>query len=94
MRILFVFDSVEAPAAANPRLGRRLAEPLAAMGHQVEILELWDGAHAPPAVPGCVTHDLPFADEAAMNRALENWRLTRRHFRRRCGSLPCMPPAG
>lgn len=72
MRILFVFDSVEAPAAANPRLGRRLAETLAAMGHQVEILELWDGAHAPPAVPGCVTHDLPFADEAAMNRALEN----------------------
>ena len=72
MRILFVFDSVEAPAAANPRLGRRLAEALASLGHQVELLELWDGTHAPPAVAGCVTHDLPFADEAAMNRALEN----------------------
>ena len=33
MRILFVFDSVEAPAAANPRLGRRLAEALASLGH-------------------------------------------------------------
>lgn len=72
MRILFVLDSVEAPAAANPRLGRRLAEALAALGQEVEILELWDGTHAPPAVPGCVTHSLPFADEAAMNRALEN----------------------
>ncbi len=72
MRILFVFDSVEAPAAANPRLGRRLAEALASLGHQVELLELWDGTHAPPAVAGCVTHSLPFADEAAMNRALEN----------------------
>ncbi len=72
MRILFVFDSVEAPAAANPRLGRRLAETLAALGHTVELLELWDGTHTPPAAAGCVTHDLPFADEAAMNRALEN----------------------
>lgn len=72
MRILFVFDSVEAPAAANPRLGRRLAEALSAAGHEVEVLELWDGTHAPPAVAGCVTHTLPFADEAAMNRALEN----------------------
>lgn len=72
MRILFVLDSVEAPAAANPRLGRRLAEALALQGHTVELLELWDGTHAPPAVPGCVTHALPFGDEAAMNRALEN----------------------
>lgn len=72
MRILFVFDSVEAPAAANPRLGRRLAAALAGMGQEVEILELWDGTHAPPPAAGCVTHSLPFADEAAMNRALEN----------------------
>ena len=29
MRILLILDSVEFPAAANPQLGRRLAETLA-----------------------------------------------------------------
>ena len=38
MRILLILDSVEFPAAANPQLGRRLAETLAEMGHEVEIL--------------------------------------------------------
>ena len=40
MRFLFVLDSVEAPAAANPRLGRRLAAALAGAGHAVTLLEL------------------------------------------------------
>ena len=53
MRLLFVLDAVEAPAAANPRLGRRLAGALAAAGHDVTVLELWDGCTPPPAVPGC-----------------------------------------
>lgn len=71
MRFLFVLDSVEAPAAANPRLGRRLAAALATLGHAVTLLELWDGHTPPPAVPGCRTEALAFADEAAMERALE-----------------------
>ena len=71
MRFLFVLDSVEAPAAANPRLGRRLAAALAGAGHAVTLLELWDGQTPPPAVPGCRTEALAFADEAAMERALE-----------------------
>lgn len=72
MRILFVLDSVEAPAAANPRLGRRLAAALAQIGHSVTVLELWDGAHTPPKTPGCRAVLLPFSDEAAMEAALEH----------------------
>ena len=72
MRILFVLDSVEAPAAANPRLGRRLAAALAQIGHSVTVLELWDGAHTPPETPGCRAVLLPFSDEAAMEAALEH----------------------
>lgn len=72
MRILFVLDSVEAPAAANPRLGRTLAEALAKAGWDVTLLELFDGTHTPPPVPGCRTVLLPFADEAAMEQALEH----------------------
>ena len=72
MRILFVLDSVEAPAAANPRLGRRLAAALAAAGQEVHLLELWDGETPPPAAAGLPRHQLAFADERQMNRALEN----------------------
>ena len=71
MRLLFVLDAVEAPAAANPRLGRRLAAALAAAGHDVTVLELWDGRTPPPAVPGCAQQALAFAGEAAMEKALE-----------------------
>lgn len=71
MRLLFVLDAVEAPAAANPRLGRRLAGALAAAGHDVTVLELWDGRTPPPAVPGCAQQALAFAGEAAMEKALE-----------------------
>ena len=71
MRLLFILDAVEAPAAANPRLGRRLAGALAAAGHDVTVLELWDGRTPPPAVPGCAQQALAFAGEAAMEKALE-----------------------
>lgn len=78
MRFLLIVDSVEAPQAVNPELGRRLAAELAALGHQVHLLELWDGETPPPAPAGAgtpngvVLHDLAFADERMMNRALEN----------------------
>lgn len=72
MRFLFVLDSVENPAAANPRLGRRLAAQVAARGHEVHLLELWDGETPPPAEKDTIPHLLPFADERRMNRALEN----------------------
>lgn len=71
MRLLFILDAVEIPAAANPRLGRRLAAALAAVGHEVTVLELWNGSDAPPPVPGCRQEALAFADEAAMEAALE-----------------------
>ncbi|WP_294499771.1 glycosyltransferase [uncultured Gemmiger sp.] len=78
MRFLFVVDSVESPLAVNPELGRRLAACLAELGHQVHLLELWDGQTPPPAPAGAgtpngvVLHDLPFPDERLMNQALEN----------------------
>lgn len=72
MRFLFVLDSVENPAAANPRLGRRLAAQLIGKGHEVHLLELWDGETPPPALEGATIHSLPFSDERRMNRALEN----------------------
>lgn len=72
MRFLFILDSVEAPAAVNPQLGRRLAAELADLGHTVHLLELWDGQTPPPLTPGTQAHDLPFADERLMNTALEN----------------------
>lgn len=72
MKILFLLDSVEAPAAVNPQLGRRLACALAAQGHEVHLLELWDGETPPPAAAGTARHTLAFADERLMNRALEN----------------------
>ena len=78
MRFLLIVDSVESPQAVNPELGRRLAAELAEQGHQVHLLELWDGETPPPAPAGAgtpngvVLHDLAFADERMMNRALEN----------------------
>lgn len=71
MHLLFVLDSVEAPAAPNPRFGRRLAAGLAAAGHDVDVLELWDGRTAPPPAPGCAVHSLAFGDEAAMEGILQ-----------------------
>ena len=75
MRVLLILDSVEFPAAANPQLGRRLAATLAEMGHEVHLLELWDGQTPPPAVVGVPQHTLAFPDERLMNRALENLSL-------------------
>lgn len=73
MKFLFVLDSVEAPQAVNPQLGRRLAAQLAKMGHAVHLLELWDGEVPPPApAEGVVLHTLAFGDERRMNQALEN----------------------
>ena len=72
MRVLLILDSVEFPAAANPQLGRRLAATLAEMGHEVHLLELWDGQTPPPAAAGVPQHTLAFPDERLMNRALEN----------------------
>ena len=49
MRILFVLDRVENPASANAQLACRLAEQLLAQGHEIHLLELWDGENPPPA---------------------------------------------
>lgn len=72
MRLLFVLDGVEAPASVNLQLGQRLAAELAGRGHEVHLLELWDGIHAPPAAPSVRQHRLAFTDEYWMNTALEN----------------------
>jgi len=73
MRFLFVLDSVENPASANAQLGRRLAGELAARGHAVQLLELWDGLHPLPDCP-LPRRALAFGDERLMNDALENGR--------------------
>lgn len=73
MRLLLVLDRVENAASANALLGRRLGEALHALGHEVHLLELWDGETPPSAVPvGLVLHTEAFLDELRMNRALEN----------------------
>lgn len=73
MRILFVLDRVENPASANAQLACRLAAQLLAQGHEIHLLELWDGENPPPAPPaGASQHTLAFADERLMNHALEN----------------------
>lgn len=94
MKFLFVLDSVEAPHAVNPQLGRRLAGQLAAMGHTVHLLELWDGETPPPAPPPGVTlHTAAFADERLMNQALENGRKTGSPIPLRLARLACRPAA-
>ena len=56
MRILFVLDRVENPASANAQLACRLAEQLLAQGHEIHLLELWDGENPPPAPGPASTH--------------------------------------
>lgn len=108
MRILFILDSVENPTSANVLMAQRLAGVLCAAGHTVHLLELWDGLHSQPELPGCTVHCLAFADERLMNAALENgrsggspfrcgWRgfaATPRRWRRRSASWCCTPRAG
>ena len=72
MRFLFVVDSVENPAAANPRLARVLGAALAVRGAVVHYLELWDGRAETRPPAAATSHPLPFADERLMNEALEN----------------------
>ena len=73
MRFLFILDRVENPASANALLGRRLAAELQAAGHEIHLLELWDGQTPCPAAPqGMTLHTLAFADERLMNETLEN----------------------
>ena len=74
MRILFILDSVENPTSANVLMAQRLAGVLCVAGHTVHLLELWDGLHPQPELPGCTVHCLAFADERLMNAALENGR--------------------
>lgn len=75
MLFLFVLDRVENAASANALLGRRLAAAVAAAGHRVHLLELWDGETPPPPLPDAAPlHTLPFADERLMNELLENGR--------------------
>lgn len=74
MRFLFVLDRVENPASANALLGRELAAALRSQGHEIHLLELTDGLHAPPPVTDVPLYQLPFADERKMNEALENGR--------------------
>ena len=62
MRILFILDSVENPTSANVLMAQRLAGVLCAAGHTVHLLELWDGLHPQPELPGCTVHCLAFAD--------------------------------
>lgn len=71
MKLLFILDTVEFPLAPTPALARRVAGLLAQRGHQVHLLELWDGQTPPPDAPGCTSHLLAFADERRMNEALE-----------------------
>jgi len=75
MRILFILDSVENPTSANVLMAQRLAGVLCVAGHTVHLLELWDGLHPQPELPGCTVHCLAFADERLMNAALENGEL-------------------
>ena len=73
MKLLFLVDQVDYPFAPNPVLARRTAGQLAAMGHMVHLLELYDGQTLPPDPPeGCRAFLLPFADERKMNQALEH----------------------
>ena len=99
MRILFILDSVENSTSANVLMAQRLAGVLCAAGHTVHLLELWDGLHPQPELPGCTVHCLAFADERLMNAALENGRsggspIPVRLARRRSASWCCTPRAG
>lgn len=75
MNLLFIIDQVDYPGAINPILARRAAGELAAMGHQVELLELWDGVTPLPLLEsGLTRHTLECPDEYLMNEALEHGR--------------------
>lgn len=72
MKLLFVLDAVDYPGAVNPRLAKAVAAVLTAGGHRVDLLQLWDGLHAPGGAAGCRSLLLKFADERRMNEALEH----------------------
>lgn len=75
MRLLFITDQVDYPGAINPILARRVAGELAAMGHTVELLELWDGVTPLPDVgSNVIRYTLECLDEYQMNEALEHGR--------------------
>ena len=93
MRILFILDSVENPTSANVLMAQRLAGVLCAAGHTVHLLELWDGLHPQPELPGCTVHCLAFADERLMNAALENGRNGGSPIPVRLARLCCHPTA-
>lgn len=93
MKLLFILDTVEFPLAPTPALARRVACLLAARGHAVHILELWDGETPPPEAAGCRQHRLAFADERRMNRALEFGRRGGTPVPRRLLRLAARPDA-
>ena len=93
MRILFILDSVENSTSANVLMAQRLAGVLCAAGHTVHLLELWDGLHPQPELPGCTVHRLAFADECLMNAALENGRSGGSPIPVRLARLCCHPTA-
>ena len=74
MKLLFILDSVEFSLAPTPALARRVAGLLAGKGHEIHLLELWDGENPAPAEKGCTAHPLSFCDERIMNQILENGR--------------------
>lgn len=94
MRILFILDNVENPTSANVLMAQRLAGVLCAAGHTVHLLELWDGLHPQPELPGCTVHCLAFADERLMNAALENGRSGGSPIPVRLARLCCHPTGG
>ena len=97
MKLLFLVDQVDYPFAPNPVLARRTAGQLAAMGHMVHLLELYDGQTLPPDPPeGCRAFLLPFADERKVHRCRcgwPGWPCTRRRWRLQCGRSCCTIPA-
>lgn len=94
MQILLVTDRVENPASVDVLLAYRLASELAAAGHRVHILELWDGVVPPPPPPqGCTRELLAFPDERLMNEILENGAKGGTPVPLRLAKLACHPAA-
>ena len=92
MKLLFILDTVDYATGVNAQLGRRLCSQLAAQGHTVHLLELWDGQTPPPETPGCAVFRLAFPAERVMNEVLEHGQPGGTPVPRRLARL-CLHPA-